>query len=82
MVREQCNIESLAIRLHVVMQRPVYPDFKMFVSNAVAGTDDDLQEGLASADAWLRVVQAPYSRWFYADERWAVRAWMIDMFNH
>ena len=76
------KIESLAIRLHVVLQRPVYPTFTMFVSHAVAGTDDDLQEGLASADAWHRLGAAPHSEWLRADERRAVREWMKDVLGN
>jgi predicted RNA binding protein YcfA (HicA-like mRNA interferase family) len=76
------KIESLAIRMHVVKQRPVYPDFKKLVSKVVAGTDDDLQEAIANADAWWRLASRPYSQWFPADERRAIRDWTQDLFRH
>lgn len=74
------KIESLAIRLHVTERRPVYPDFKLNVANKVAGSDDDLQEGLANADACHRLSDAPYSKWFALDERRIVREWLEDIF--
>jgi hypothetical protein len=74
------KIESLAIRLHVVERRPVYPRFKLQVANALRGTDDDLQEALANADAWIRLGHRPYVRWFPADERRVIRNWMEDLF--
>jgi predicted RNA binding protein YcfA (HicA-like mRNA interferase family) len=76
------KIESLAIRLHVAERRPVYPDFKLNVAKVVAGTDDDLQEALANADAWRRLGQVPYSSWFAADERQVIREWLEDVFIH
>lgn len=74
------EIESVAIRLHIIEQRPVYPDFVRIVTSAVRDTDDDLQEALANADAWTRLGQAPYSAWFRADERRVIRDWMEDIF--
>jgi predicted RNA binding protein YcfA (HicA-like mRNA interferase family) len=76
------KIESLAIRLHVAERRPVYPDFKLKVSNVVAGSEDDLHEALANADAWHRLGQAPYSGWFASDERQVIRDWLEDVFVH
>lgn len=74
------KIESLAIRLHVAERRPVYPGFKLKVSKRVAGTDDDIQEALANADAWHRLGQSPYSNWFAPDERQVIRKWLEDLF--
>lgn len=74
------KIESLAIRLHVTERRPVYPDFKLKVANKTAGTDDDLQEALANADAWHRLSDPPYKKWFAPDERPIAREWLTDLF--
>ena len=76
------KIESLAIRLHVAERRPVYPGFKLNVSKVVAGSDNDIQEALANADAWHRLGQAPYSSWFAPDERQVIREWLEDVFVH
>lgn len=75
------KIESLALRLHVVERRVVYPDYVQRVANAVAGTDDAIEEALANADAWLRLANPPYSDWFKRDERQVVREWMRDTFR-
>lgn len=75
------KIESLAIRLHVVERRVVYPDYVQQVAKVVAGTDDAIEEALANADAWRRLIDSPYNKWFAADERDAVRNWMRDTFR-
>lgn len=55
--------ESLGLRLHVVEQASRYvPYFRTVYASAV-GTDDLLEEGLANADAFLRLDTAPYTTW-------------------
>jgi predicted RNA binding protein YcfA (HicA-like mRNA interferase family) len=76
------KIESLAIRLHIIERRPIYPDYMKFAANILAGTDDDTEEALAGADAYLRVATSPYSGWFQKDEREVVRGWMLDLFRN
>jgi hypothetical protein len=76
------KIESLAIRLHVVERRPVYPDYMEFSARLLAGTDEDTEEALAGADTYLRLATAPYSAWFKKDEREVVRLWMHDLFRN
>jgi predicted RNA binding protein YcfA (HicA-like mRNA interferase family) len=55
--------ESLALRLHVVERRPVYPEYRLRVYPKSTGTNAQIEEGLANADSWFRVGRAPYSRW-------------------
>lgn len=76
------KIESLAIRLHVVERRVVYPDYFERVARMVAATDDAIEEALANADAYLRLTHLPYSNWFKADERKVIREWMRDTFRN
>lgn len=75
------KVESLALRLHVVERRAIYPEYVQRVANVVVGTDDAIEEALANADAWLRLSDAPYSTWFERDERQVVREWMRDTFR-
>lgn len=75
------KVESLALRLHVVERRLIYPDYVQRVSNVVAGTDDAIEEALANADAWRRLANAPYNTWFKRDEMQVVREWMRDTFR-
>jgi predicted RNA binding protein YcfA (HicA-like mRNA interferase family) len=76
------KIESLAIRLHVIERRPVYPEYMKLSSRVLAGTDGDTEEALAGADAYLRLASAPYSGWFKKDEREVIRAWMLALFEN
>ncbi|MDN5760021.1 MAG: hypothetical protein L0H59_16090 [Tomitella sp.] len=75
------KIESLAIRLHVVERRVVYPEYIQHVSRVVAGTEHAFEEALANADAWRRLADAPYKNWLATDERDVVRDWMRDTFR-
>lgn len=75
------KIESLAIRLHVVERRTAYPAYFKF-SQQLAGTKEDIEEGIAGADAWFRLATTPYSKWFAKDELHVVRSWMVDLFEN
>ena len=75
------KIESLAIRLHVIERRPVYPPYMRFITT-VAGTENDYEEAVANADAWLRLDTLPYSNWFARDERRVIQSWMLDLFEN
>jgi hypothetical protein len=55
--------ESLALRLHVVERRPVYPAYHRRVYRPAAGTKDQIEEGLANADSWRRITGPTYQRW-------------------
>lgn len=76
------KIESLAIRLHVIERRPIYPDYMKFSSRVLAGTDEDTEEALAGADAYLRLASEPYSTWFAKDERKVIQSWIFDLLRH
>jgi len=75
------KVESLSVRLHVVERRPVYPNYKYKVANVVAGSDGDLEEALANADAWHRLSEKPYSTWFEKDEHQVIKLWLKDLFS-
>jgi predicted RNA binding protein YcfA (HicA-like mRNA interferase family) len=55
--------ESLALRLHVVERRPIYPAYHRLAYTATAGTRDQIEEGLANADSWERIDEDAYVRW-------------------
>ncbi|MCT7373059.1 hypothetical protein [Mycolicibacterium llatzerense] len=76
------KIESLAIRLHIVERRPIYPAYLKFCSSVLAGTDDDTEEALAGVDAFLRLDSTPYSGWFEKDERSVIKSWFYDLFEN
>jgi predicted RNA binding protein YcfA (HicA-like mRNA interferase family) len=57
------KIESLGIRLHVVEQSSRYLRYEDKVYRATYGSNDNLEEALANADAFLRVNTHPYSTW-------------------
>lgn len=76
------KIESLAIRMHVIERRAIYPDYMKLIQRELAGTPDDTEEALAGVDAFRRLSNPPYSQWFRSDERGVVRAWMLDLFEH
>jgi predicted RNA binding protein YcfA (HicA-like mRNA interferase family) len=75
------KIESAAIRMHITEQRPVYPRYARAIWPAVGGTNRDLEEALANADAHYRFgTQKPYSNFARGRERAYVRDWMEDLF--
>jgi predicted RNA binding protein YcfA (HicA-like mRNA interferase family) len=55
--------ESIAIRLHVVEQRPCYIDYFTNVYIPTTGSDAQIEEGLANADSFYRLAARPYSLW-------------------
>jgi hypothetical protein len=57
------KIESLGIRLHVVERSSRYGPYQKVVYRPTYGTDDNLEEALANADAYLRTQTSPYSVW-------------------
>lgn len=56
------KVESLGFRIHVVDQVSAYLPYMKNVYGACIGTDDQLEEALANADAYRRLTTAPYSR--------------------
>jgi len=56
------KIESFGIRLHVIEKTSRYLPYKRNVYRKTLGTDDNLEEALANADAFRMVKTAPYSR--------------------
>lgn len=76
------KIESLALRLHVVERRPVYPAYMRFSSSALAGTHEDTEEALAGVDAYLRLNIEPYKGWFAKDELRVIRLWILDLLKN
>ncbi len=57
------KVETLGIRFHVVENSSRYLPYVASVYKATFGTDDNLEEALANADAYSRAQTAPYSRW-------------------
>src|ERR1019366_2802118 len=57
------KVESLGIRLHVVERSCRYIPYQKSVYKPTYGTDDNLEEALANADAFLRANTNPYSFW-------------------
>lgn len=55
------KIESFGIRLHVIEKISRYLPYKKNVYRPTLGTDDNLEEALANADAFLRITNLPYS---------------------
>jgi hypothetical protein len=59
------KVESLGIRLHVVLGHPVYEDYKKNVYSRVFKTDDCLEEALANAYSYHRINDETYSNFNY-----------------
>jgi predicted RNA binding protein YcfA (HicA-like mRNA interferase family) len=57
------KVESLGIRLHVVEKASRYLPYKKQVYRRTYGTNDNMEEALANADAFLRADTSPYSTW-------------------
>lgn len=55
--------ESAALRMHVVERRAIYPDYHRKIYRTTAGTEDQIEEGLANADSWYRLTEAAYTKW-------------------
>lgn len=56
------KIECLGFRLHVVLRNSCYLPYDAAVYRATLGTDNNLEEALANADAYLRLSQNPYNK--------------------
>jgi predicted RNA binding protein YcfA (HicA-like mRNA interferase family) len=57
------KVESLAIRLHIVERSCRYVPYQNGVYRPTYGSDNNLEEALANADACLRVRTSPYATW-------------------
>jgi predicted RNA binding protein YcfA (HicA-like mRNA interferase family) len=73
--------ESLALRMHVVERRPIYPSYHRAVYRATAGTKNQIEEGLANADSWYRVGDDPYGRWTGATVTATTRRYLERSFS-
>lgn len=76
------KVESLAIRMHIVGQRPIYPAYVSFVRGLVARPGENIEEGLANADAYRRLSTRPYDQWVPSHVRRDVRGWLMDVFRN
>jgi len=56
------KVESLGLRMHVVLGRSAYLPYKSGVYRPNYLTDDCLEEALANADSYRRLATLPYSR--------------------
>ena len=70
------KIECLGFRLHVVLGHSCYLPYKSAVYRPTFGTDDNLEEALANADAYLRLGQSPYTHRLPSYIRHATRAYL------
>jgi len=57
------KVESLAIRLTIVDQSPIYAKYFSNVYVPSIGTNDQLEEALANANCYRRLVSDPYWQW-------------------
>ena len=73
--------ESAALRMHVIERRQVYPNYHVGVYRHFAGTDDQIEEGLANADSWRRMTEPAYTRWTGGTVNKAARAYLKDSFG-
>jgi hypothetical protein len=70
------KIESLGIRFHVVERSCRYIPYQDGVYRPTYGTDDNIEEALANADAFLRIKTSPYSTWMGKTVVAALRAYL------
>lgn len=76
------KVESLGLRLHVVLGLPVYEDYTKKVYGQVLMTDDCLEEALANADSYRRINAKPYSNFNYPHlMKGVVKGYLIHKFN-
>lgn len=73
--------ESLGLRLHVVEQTPRYVDYFRRVYVPAAGSDDQIEEGLANADSYHRLDEVPYRDWLGKSLKLATRRYLIASFT-
>lgn len=55
------KVESFALRLEIVEQRPRYLPYQRRVYRRTLGTNDNIEEALANAEAFRRAGSSPYS---------------------
>lgn len=73
-------VESLGIRMHVVQRRSAYLEYKAKVYRPSKGSDDNLEEALATANAYQRIGDDPYGPWIgkpVRDATWAFIEWRV-----
>jgi hypothetical protein len=76
------KVESLGLRLHVVLGLPVYEDYTKKVYGQVLMTDDCLEEALANADSYRRINAKPYSNFNYPHlMKGVVKGYLIHKFR-
>ncbi len=73
--------ESLAIRLHVIEQTRRYVPYFKNVYMPSAGTDDQIEEGLANADSYHRLADDPYRSWLPGRIREATKEYLSLSFR-
>lgn len=74
------KVESLGIRLHVIQRRSAYQAYKAVVYRPTWGTDDNLEEALATADSYQRLGDDPYGPWIgklVLDALWEYYEWSV-----
>lgn len=57
------KVECLGFRLHVVERQSAYIPYCIRIYRPTYGTDDNIEEALANADAFLRLGNEPYRSW-------------------
>lgn len=75
------KIESAAIRMHLIQRTPVYPGYWRNVYLPALGTHELLEEGLAGADAYLRLAEPWHRKWIGASSIDGVRRYLEDSFK-
>ena len=73
-------VESLGIRMHVVQRRSAYLAYEAAVYRPTSGTDDNLEEALATANAYQRLGESPYGPWIgndVLDATWEYIEWRV-----
>jgi len=76
------KVESLAIRLEVVEQGRVYVPYVQRVYSPAIGTDHQLEEALANASCYRRLLDDPYRRWMSPPIVGATRSYLLATFGH
>ena len=70
------KIECLAFRLHVIERKGIYIPYHQMVYLPSFGTDKALEEALANADMYHRLVSKPYIGWITHDVAFATRRFL------
>jgi predicted RNA binding protein YcfA (HicA-like mRNA interferase family) len=72
--------ESLGLRLHVIQQSAKYVAYFRSVYVPAAGSDDQIEEGLANADSYHRLDDAPYKDWLGKSVKQLTKAYLTASF--